>query len=265
MSSLLRALDHAVRALLLIVLVWIATVPAPAEEGPIVAAAASLRPALDAIAKSFEKTGGQSVRITYGATGNFVQQIEKGAPFQLLLAADDESVKKLAAENLTDGMPVIFAHGQLSLVASKDSPVAVDAELKGLKAALAAGKVKHFAIANPETAPYGRAARETLQKEGLWDEVQPLLVIGENVGQAAVFAASGAAEVGLVAHSLSISGELAPKLNSAIVPESEHEPIDHGMALLKGAIPPARSFADFVRGPEGRKLLEASGFTVPKN
>ena len=194
MSSLARALNPAGRALLLTGLVWIATAAAPAEEGPTVAAAASLRPALDAIAKSFETASGQSVRITYGATGNFVQQIEKGAPFQLLLAADDESVKKLAAENLTDGMPVIFAHGQLSLVASKDSPVAVDAELKGLKAALASGKVKHFAIANPEIAPYGRAARETLQKEGLWDELQPLLVIGENVGQAAQFAASGAAE-----------------------------------------------------------------------
>jgi molybdate transport system substrate-binding protein len=95
--------------------------------------------------------------------------------------------------------------------------------------------------------------------------VQPLLVIGENVGQAAQFVATGAAEAVLVAHSLAISGEVASKLNSAIVPESEYEPIDHGMALLKGATPPARSFDDFVRGPEGRKLLEASGFTVPKN
>ena len=250
---------------LFIGLVWIALIAAPAKETPTVAVAASLRPALDAMTKSFEKTYGQTVRITYGATGKFVQQIEKGAPLQLLLAADDESVQKLAAENLTDSAPVIFAHGQLSLIASKDSPVAVDGEFKGLKEALASGKVEHFAIANPDMAPYGRAAREALQKEGLWDTIQPLLLIGEDVGEAAKFAANGAAQAGLIAYSLSISSELAPKLNSAIVSEGEHHPIDHGMAILKGTTPQARAFADFVYGPEGRKLLEASGFTVSTN
>ena len=130
-----------------------------AAAAPTVAAAASLRYALDEIAKRYEKATGKSVKITYGATGTLVHQIEAGAPFQALFAADDESVKKLAKAGKTDGEPVIFARGELSVAAPKGSPVAIDADLNGLKAALAAGKVKHVAIANPETAPYGRAAQ----------------------------------------------------------------------------------------------------------
>ncbi len=97
----------------------------------------------------------------------------------------------------------------MSVAAPKGSVVAVDADLKGLKEALAAGKVKHVAIANPETAPYGRAAQESLKKAGLWERVQPLLVIGENIGQAATFVSTGAAEVGFIAKSLAISKEIA--------------------------------------------------------
>ena len=242
-----------------------AGVPAVAEATgtPTVAAAASLRYALDEIAKRFEKETGMSVEITYGATGSLVHQIEAGAPFQALFAADDESVKKLAKAGMTEGEPFVFVRGELSVAAPKGSPVAVDADLKGLQEALAAGKVKHVAIANPETAPYGRAAQESLTKAGLWDQVQPLLVFGENIGQTATFLSTGAAEVGFIAQSLAISKEIAPKINSAVVPGAWHRPMDHGMAVIKGASPAAKAFADFVRGPQGREVLEASGFSVP--
>ncbi len=238
-------------------------VPSHAEDGPAVAAAASLRYALDEIAAQYEKKTGQKPRITYGATGNLVQQIEKGAPFQVLFAADDASVKKLAAEALTEGAPSIFAHGQLSIVAPKGSPVAVDGELKGLGEALAAGKVAHVAIANPDVAPYGRAARAALQKAGLWDKLAGKIVLGENVGQAAQFATTGAAEAGIIAQSLAVSAEMAPKITAAVIPKSWHEPIDHGMALIRGAGEPARAFAAYVRSSEGRAVLERSGFSVP--
>ena len=243
----------------------LAGVPAVAEATgtPTVAAAASLRYALDDIAKRFEKETGKSVKITYGATGSLVHQIEAGAPFQALFAADDASVKKLAKAGKTEGELIVFARGELSVAAPKGSPVAIDADLNGLKAALAAGKVKHVAIANPETAPYGRAAQETLTKAGLWDQVQPLLVIGENIGQAATFVSTGAAEVGFIAKSLAISKEIATKIHSAVVPGARHQPIDHGMAVIKDASPDAKAFADFVRGPQGREVLEASGFSVP--
>jgi molybdate transport system substrate-binding protein len=239
--------------------------PAVAEAtgSPTVAAAASLRYALDEIAKRFEKETGKSVKITFGATGSLVHQIEAGAPFQALFAADDASVKKLAKAGKTEGDPIVFARGELSIAGPKGSPVAIDADLEGLKAALAAGKVKHVAIANPETAPYGRAAQETLTKAGLWDQVQPLLVIGENIGQTATFVSTGAAEVGFIAKSLAVSKEIAPKIDSAVVPDSWHQSINHGMAVIKGASADAKAFADFVRGPQGREVLEASGFSVP--
>lgn len=242
-----------------------ARVPAVAEATgvPTVAAAASLRYALDEIAKRYEKETGKSVKIAYGATGGLVHQIEAGAPFQVLFAADDVSVMKLATAGKTESAPIVFARGELSVAAPKGSPVAIDADLAGLAAALAAGKVKHVAIANPETAPYGRAAQETLTKAGLWAQVQPLLVIGENVGQAAAFISTGAAEVGFIAKSLAISKEIAPGIDSAVVPGAWHQPIDHGMAVIKDASPEAKAFADFVRGPQGREVLNASGFAVP--
>ena len=234
-----------------------------ADEAPAIAAAASLRYALDEIAKGFEKDTGKSVKITYGATGNLVHQIEASAPFQALFAADDESVKKLAKGGLTEGEPILFARGELSVAAPRGSAVTIDSDLKGFKEALAAGKVKHVAIANVETAPYGRAARQSLQKAGLWDQVQPLLVVGENIGQTATFVSTGAAEVGFIAKSLAISKEIEPKITSAVVTDSWHEPIDHGLALIKGASPTAKAFVDYARGPKGRAVLEASGFAVP--
>jgi molybdate transport system substrate-binding protein len=240
-----------------------AAAPARSEDGPPVGAAASLRFALDEIGATYATKTGVKPRFTYGATGDLVQQIEKGAPFQLLLAADTKSVKKLAGENLTEGEPSIFAHGELSLVAPKTSPVTVDSELKGLKEALKAGKVKHFAIANPETAPYGRAAREALQKAGLWETVQPLIVQGENVGQAAQFTTTGAAEAGMIAQSLAIAADMAPKIDAAVLPESTHAPIDHGLAVIKGASEAAKAFASYVKGEEARAVLERNGFAVP--
>jgi molybdate transport system substrate-binding protein len=262
--SVVRTIQKfAALALCAIIVLGASAVAPRADDGPAIAAAASLRYALDQIAADFEKKTGTKVRITYGATGNLVQQIEKGAPFQVLLAADDESVKKLAGENLTDGAPVIFAQGQLSIVAAKGSPVAVDSDLKGLSEALAAGKVKHFAIANPDVAPYGRAAREALKKAGLWDKIQPLIVQGENVGQAAQFTTTGAAEAGMIAHSLALSTEMAPKITAAVVPESWHEPIDHGMAVIKGAGEPAHAFAKYVQDKEARAVFEHDGFVMP--
>ena len=241
-----------------------AIAPVQAGSPPIVAAAASLRFALDEIAARFTASTGEHVRITYGATGSLVQQIEAGAPFGLFLAADVASVERLAENGRTDGPPVVFARGRISLVAPKGSPVKVDGELKGLAAALAAGKVRHFAIANPQVAPYGRAAREALETAQLWHDVEPRLVQGENVGQAAQFATTGAAEAGIIAYSLAVSPDIAPKIDAALIPAAWHRPVDHGMALLKGAGPVVRAFAAFLRNDQSRAILERNGFSVPE-
>ena len=236
---------------------------AKTSEAPSIAAAASLRYALDEIAKRFERETGKSVKLTYGATGNLVTQIEASAPFQVLFAADEKSVKKLAAGGLTDGDPVVFAQGALSIAAPKESAVGVDADMNGLKEALAAGTVKHISIANPETAPYGRAAQEALGRAGLLEQAQPLFVVGENIGQAATFISTGAADVGFIAKSLAISQEIAPRIRSAVLPQTLYAPINHGLAVIKGAGETAKAFVAFVRGPKGREVLEASGFSVP--
>ncbi len=231
---------------------------------PTVAAAASLRYALDEIAKRYEKDTGKTVKITYGATGNLVHQIEAGAPFEALFAADDESVKKLAKAGKTEGEPIVFARGELSVAAPKGSPVAIDADLKGLKEALAAGKVKHVAIANP-----GDGA--------VWPRRAGIVEEGRAVGAGAAAArhrrehrADGDVRVdrrrrGGVHRQVArhLQGDRPEDQLRPSSPASWHEPIDHGMAVIKDASPDAKAFADFVRGPQGREVLEASGFSVP--
>lgn len=229
-----------------------------------VAAAASLRVALDEIAALFEKKNGSKIKISYGATGNLVRQIEEGAPFELFLAADEASVARLEKNGKTEGPTAALVDGRLAVVAPAGGAVKVDADLAGLKQALADGTVKHISIANPELAPYGKAAREALQKAGLWDQVQPLLVQGENIGQAAQYVTTGAAEVGLVAQSLLFAPDVASKVTQAPVNPTLYNPIRQGMALLKNASEPTKAFHAFLKTPEASAVFEKNGFNIPK-
>ena len=234
-----------------------------AQDSP-VAAAASLRVALDEIAAQFEKKNGSKIKISYGATGNLVRQIEEGAPFELFLAADEASVARLEKNGKTEGATAALVDGRLAVVAPAGGAVKVDADLAGLKQALADGTVKHISIANPELAPYGKAAREALQKAGLWDQVQPLLVQGENIGQAAQYVTTGAAEVGLVAQSLLFAPDVASKVTQAPVNPSLYNPIRQGMALLKNASASTKAFHAFLKTPEASAVFEKNGFNIPK-
>ena len=234
-----------------------------AQDSP-VAAAASLRVALDEIAALFEKNNGSKIKISYGATGNLVRQIEEGAPFELFLAADEASVARLEKNGKTEGATAALVDGRLAVVAPAGGAVKVDADLAGLKQALADGTVKHISIANPELAPYGKAAREVLQKAGLWDQVQPLLVQGENIGQAAQYVTTGAAEVGLVAQSLLFAPDVASKVTQAPVNPSLYNPIRQGMALLKNASSSTKAFHAFLKTPEASAVFEKNGFNIPK-
>ena len=239
------------------------TQTAHAETAPVVVAAASLRYALDDIATAFEQQTGRQVRLTYGATRSLTHQIEKGAPYELLLAADTESVNRLAEKSLTDGEAYIFARGRIVLVAAGGSPVSVDSELTGLADALGLGEVDYVAVANPEVAPYGRAAQEALQKAGLWESLSKRLVIGENVGQAAQFATTGAAQAGIIARSLAVSSKVGPRVSVALISEDWHQPINHSMALLKGAGKTTRAFAAFLKSEPARAILERNGLSAP--
>ena len=138
----------------------------------------------------------------------------------------------------------------------------VDPELKGLKALLDASKVTHFAIANPEHAPYGRAAEAALRKRGLWTPIQPALVLGENISQAAQFATAGDAVGGLVAYSLVLAPTLQDKGTYALIPAADHAPLRQRMVQLKRAGPAAAAFYQYVQSAAAKAILRKYGFAV---
>jgi molybdate transport system substrate-binding protein len=248
-----RALIGAASAALL-------ALPAWAADPPPVAAASDLNAALPEIAELFRKETGRSVKVSFGSSGNFTQQIRNGAPFELFLSADEAYVRLLAEAGRTDGDGALYATGRIGLFVPAGSPLRADASLADLAAALDDGRLKHFAIANPEHAPYGRAAREALVRAGLWQKIEGRLVLGENVSQATQFATSGAAEGGIVPLSLARSPAVAARGAFALLPESTHEPLRQRMVLLKGAGDTARAFYDYLQQAPARAVLSRYGF-----
>lgn len=234
-----------------------------AEAAAAVAAASDLRYALDEIAAQFRRDTGHALRISYGSSGNYYRQILQGAPFELFMSADEAFVYQLHEAQRTEDRGVLYAIGRLVLFAPRAARWRADAGFEGFRAALAAGAVRRFAIANPEHAPYGRAAEQALRKLNLWDAARPVLVYGENVSQAAQFAASGSADGGLFAYSLAVSPAIAKQGAYVLVPEHLHEPLRQRMALVKGAGPGARSLYAYLQQPAARAVLGRYGFTVP--
>lgn len=237
-----------------------------AAKVPAIAAAADLKFALAEVATRFSAETGQKVRISFGSSGTFMTQIEQGAPFEIFLSADENFVFRLANRGLTEDRGRLYAVGQIVLFAPMGSSLAVDAELRGLKSALTAGSLRRFAIANPEHAPYGRAAWAALQSAGLWAEVAPRLVFGENAAQAMQFAASGSADGGIVPLSLVKAPETAGLGHFAVIPQAWHaaEPLRQRMVLLKGAGQVSRDFYRYLQTPAVREVLAGYGFVAPE-
>jgi len=256
------------RSLVTTVLRWliplaVVCAPADASPAPVIAAAADLQFALTDIAARFRQDTGQSVTLTFGSSGNFLRQIQQGAPYQLYLSADESLVMQLSAAGLTEDDGVRYAIGRIALFAAHASPLAVDAGLDGLREALAAGQIGRFAIANPEHAPYGKAAEQALKQQGLWEALASRLVLGENVAQAAQFATSGAVQGGIVAYSLVLSPSIARLGTFALLPASWHAPLHQRMVLLRNAGPVAREFYAYLGQPVARAVLAEYGFALP--
>lgn len=228
-----------------------------------VAAATSLRDALPELAEAFAAEDGSRARLIFGASGNLRRQIAQGAPFELFLSADESFVLDLAREGRTRDEGMVYAVGRLAILVPKSSGLTPDGSLADLEKALDDGRLRRLAIANPEHAPYGRAARETLERLGLWGRIQDRLVIGENVSQAAQFAATGAADAGLVAYALALSPRLEQCCNQAPVPANLHKPLSQRGALINGAGEAAGRLFAFILGPKGRTILERRGFGAP--
>jgi molybdate transport system substrate-binding protein len=239
--------------------------PAAAAQAdvPALAAASDLEFAVEEIAAGFRASTKRDLRLVFGSSGNFYRQIAQGAPFQIFMAADEAFVYKLADLGRTEDRGHLYATGRIVLFARHGSPLTIDPALAGLKQALAAGGVKRFAIANPEHAPYGRAAQQALTKAGLWEGMRPRLVLGENVSQAAQFATSGSAEGGMFAYSLALSPRIERLGRYVLIPEDLHEPLRQRMVLVKGAGETARAFYRYLREPAARAVFKRYGFTLP--
>jgi len=239
--------------------------PAIAADAPAIAAAADLKFALTEAADGFRRDTGLAVKLVFGSSGAFTAQIENGAPFEMLLSADEQYVFQLANKGLTRDRGTLYAIGRIVLFAPHGSSIKVDADMTGLRAALADGRIKRFAIANPEHAPYGRAARAALRHAGLWPVIEPRLLLGENAGQAMQFASSGSSQGGIVPLSLSRAPELAKLGTFALLPVEWHadEPLRQRMALTRKASPTAEAFYRYLQQPVAREILVRYGFVLP--
>ena len=236
-----------------------------AQEGsPVVAAAADLKFAVTEISEAFKAETGKEVKLSFGSTGNFATQIREGAPFQVFMAADEKYVLDLAKDGLTRDEGTLYAQGRIVMITPHGSTLKADGSLESLKAALAAGAITHFAIANPDHAPYGVRAREALQHAGLWEAVQSKLVLGENVSQAAQFATSGDAQGGIIAYSLALSKEVSALGEYELIPAGWHDPLNQRMVLLKSAGPLAEEFYAYINAPAARAIMEKYGFVLPE-
>ncbi|MEK8079362.1 molybdate ABC transporter substrate-binding protein [Pseudomonas sp. XK-1] len=229
-----------------------------------VAAASNMQFALQEIAARYQKDSGHSLRLVFGSSGNLYRQISQGAPFQLFLSADEAYVQQLAAAGKTLDEGVLYGLGRIALMAPKGSSLTLGGELQGLTAALAEGQIKKFAIANPEHAPYGRAAEQALQHAGLWDALQGKLVLGENIAQAAQFATSGNAQGGMVAYSLALAPGVAERGEFVLIPSVWHQPLRQRMVLLKGASASAQAFYQYLQQPAARAIMTKYGFDMPE-
>ena len=229
-----------------------------------IAAAADLKFALDDLVKQFEeKYPATKVNVTYGSSGNFFAQFQNGAPFDLFFSADIGYPRKLAEKGLGADDVFLYAIGCIVVWAPKDSPVAVDK--LGIKALLEPS-IRKIAVANPEHAPYGRAAVAALKALNVYDQVASRLVYGENIAQTAQFVQSGAADVGILALSLAVAPQMRDAGRFWQVPLDAYPRMEQGGIILKSAknLETAQAFRDFVLGDHGREVLKHYGFYLPE-
>jgi molybdate transport system substrate-binding protein len=261
-SAARSAARTAVRTTILALVLLCLTTTGAAAQTLAVAAAADLQSALPAIAAQFEKDTGHKVALTFGSSGNFFTQIQNGAPFDLLMSADIDYPRQLERAGLAErGSLYEYATGRIVLWTRNDSGI----DLRGGLSVLASDTVRRVAIANPEHAPYGRAAVAAIRHEQLYDRVKDKFVLGENISQAAQFVESGNAGVGVIALSLA----LAPSLKSAghyvDIPVAFYPAIEQAAVLVSASKQKelARQFIAFLKRPDSVKVLQSFGFALP--
>lgn len=226
-----------------------------------VAAASDMSFALKEIAAKYEKQSGVQVRLIFGSSGNLYQQIRNGSPVDLFLSADEELPARLVQEGLAEKASLRqYAIGSLVIWVTADSKFDVE---RVAERVLVDPDAKRIAIANPQHAPYGRAAEAALRSWKLWDSIRPKLVLGENVAQAAQFVQSGNADVALLPLSLALSDQMKGGKYWR-VPGSLHPPIQQALVVVNGRNQAeARSLAKFLFSPPALETLSRYGFKLP--
>ena len=235
------------------------TVALPERSALIVAAAADLTPAFQELGLRFTEYTGIEVVFTFGSTGQLTQQIEQGAPVDVFAAANRAYIDELDQVGLLLSDTIaLYGQGRITLWTRADSVLT----FAGLDDLTQSG-VNRVAIANPEHAPYGVAAREALQSAGLWDSIQPKLILGENIAQTLQYAETGNVDVAIVALSLSIAA--GDEGRYVLIPAELHNPLDQVLAVV-AATPheaAAREFAAFINREAGREIMRRYGFVLP--
>jgi len=261
---------RAAMLLLLTLLSAVAIRPAVADDKPSasrtvrVAAAADLKFAMDEVIGEFQKAKPAiKVAPTYGSSGTFYSQLSNKAPFDIYFSADILYPTKLVEADLAlKDTQFMYAVGQIVVWVPKDSPI--DVERLGMEA-LRHPSVRRIAIANPEHAPYGRAAEAALHKLAVYDSVKDRLVLGENIAQTAQFVESGAADIGIIALSLAMAPAMRDKGKYWTIPLDAYPALEQGGVILSWArdMPATREFKAFVTAPAGRAILKRYGFILP--
>jgi molybdate transport system substrate-binding protein len=226
-----------------------------------VAAAADLQSAMQEVAARFERETGKKVKVIFGSSGNFFQQIQNGAPFDMFFSANLDYPKKLEAAGLIEnGSYYRYAQGKIVAWVPNDSKINVTSGLK----ALLDPSVEKIAIANPLHAPYGQAAVSAMQREGVYDQAKAKFVLGENISQTASFVVSGSADIGIVALSLALSPNMKGKGRYNEIPRDEYPPIDQACVILSSSKNKeiAQQFLAYFKSAAVADLLVGYGFDV---
>lgn len=229
-----------------------------------VAAASDLQFVFQEVAARFQKETGHAVKLTFGSSGNFFSQIQNGAPFDIFFSADVDYPRKLEAAGLVEpGTLSPYASGRIALWVRTGSPIDID---QGVQALADAG-VRKIAIANPEHAPYGRAAVAALQHQKIYGKVRDRLVLGENISQAAQFVESSNADVGILALSLVTAPPLNAEGRYYEIPSSFYPAIDQAAVVLRSSKQKeiARQFLSFLKRPEIAEFMRNNGLSVPES
>ena len=226
-----------------------------------IAVAANMKNAFAEINAAFRATGKPELRVVFGSSGNFTAQIMNGAPYSLLIAADEHFPLELYKNGKAADEGTIYAIGKLAVIAKKSLNLTSAASKADIAGAIT--KANKVAIAKPELAPYGKAAVQYLKSEGLWDLAKDKLIYADNIGVATMYVASGAADIGFTALSLAMSPELMKSSSYSTLNHAFYEPIKQRMVLIKNAPAEAVELYQFMQSTQAKSILHKYGYITP--